>query len=114
MGTNSIFLNSDQIYMEIQTSLHRLCPRTAVMPILYSSNFNLLLKLVPNRVEFQLAPENLALLMVPQLKKVVPRLEIPSSVTSIVCTDSTTLSWVIWTLQSPFSYYNYLERSKDE
>jgi len=36
------------------------------------------------------------------------------SQTSGVCTDSVTLSWLIWALLSSYSYYNVLKRSKDE
>jgi hypothetical protein len=48
------------------------------------------------------------------LWKVVPRPEVPPSVTSSACTESVALSHVICTLLSSLSYYNGFTRSKDE
>jgi hypothetical protein len=63
---------------------------------------------------FNLGPDNLALLTVWHLRKVVPRWEVPPSVTSVVQTDSVTIFWVMQTLLSILSYYNGFKRSKDE
>jgi hypothetical protein len=44
-------------------------------------------------------------LIVWHLRKVVPRPEIPPSITSDACTDCTILCWLIWTLLGTLSYY---------
>jgi hypothetical protein len=63
---------------------------------------------------FNLAPDSPALLIAWHLMKVAQRPEVLLSVTSSACTDSKTLSWVIWTLFSPSSCNNGLKRPKDE
>ena len=63
---------------------------------------------------FNLGPDNPALLTVQHLRKVAPRWELLPSATSIVHTDSVTLSIIIQTLLSTMSYYNGFKRSKDE
>jgi hypothetical protein len=45
------------------------------------------------------------------LKEFSPKTEVLPSITSGAYTDSTSLSWVTWTL---LSYYNGLKRTKDE
>jgi hypothetical protein len=57
---------------------------------------------------FNLAPDNPAFLTIWNLRTEVPRLQVPLSITSGDCgrTNSVNVSWVIWTLSSPLSYYN--------
>lgn len=55
---------------------------------------------------------NPALLMIWHLRKVVPRPEVLSTITSNAFTDSVTLCRVILSFLNPFSYYNALKGSK--
>jgi hypothetical protein len=55
----------------------------------------------------------LTILIVEHLRKVFPRPKVPPSITSGACTDSVTLSWVIWTILRTSGYYYGFRRSKD-
>ena len=66
------------------------------------------------RNSFNMEPDNLALLEVQHLKKVVPRPDMPLPVTSSRHTDSMILPWVIWTVLSRLSYSNTFKWCTDE
>jgi len=63
---------------------------------------------------FNMEPDNLALLGVQHLRKLVPRPDMLLSVTSSRHTDSVILPWVIWTLLSLLSYSNGFKGPTDE
>ena len=66
-----------------------------------------------SRIPGNPATDNAALLIAQDLRKIVTRLEVVPSVTSGMCTEPVTLSWVIQTLLSPLRYYNGFRRSQD-